>query len=139
MLVAEEHFGLRKPEGYLGFQREAIRVKHDLLGFLLEQRRLDNTVAAYGAAAKGNTLLNFSGVGPDLLPYVCDAAPSKQGKFLPGSHIPIVSPAMLMERKPDWVLILPWNIAPEVMQQQSGIRAWGGRFVRAIPRLEILE
>ena len=92
-------------------------------------------MAAYGAAAKGNTLLNYAGVKPDLLPYVCDAAPSKQGKFLPGAHIPILPPAVLQERRPDIVLILPWNIAEEVIAQQSYVRAWGGKFVVAVPSL----
>ena len=90
----------------------ADRVKDDLLAFLIEQKRAGRRVAAYGAAAKGNTLLNYAGVRPDLLPYVCDAAGSKQGKFMPGSHIPIRSPEALWENPPDYVVILPRNIAP---------------------------
>ena len=100
-------------------------MKDDLLMFLIEQKRAGSRVAAYGAAAKGNTLLNYAGVRRDLLPYVCDAAPSKQGKFLPGSHIPIL-PSALKERRPDLVLILPWNIAEEVIQQQGYVQEWGG-------------
>ena len=136
---AEEAAGLRERTTYRQFQARAEAIKHDLLRFLIEQKRAGKIVAAYGAAAKGNTLLNFSGVRPDLLPFVCDAATSKQGKYLPGSRIPIVAPEMLSERKPDYVLILPWNIADEVRTQQQRVRDWGGRFVVAIPRLIIYE
>ena len=94
-------------------------------------------MAAYGAAAKGNTLLNFAGVKPDLLPFVCDAAPAKQGKFLPGSHIPILPPQALTEARPDIVVILPWNIAEEIKRQNVHVREWGGRFVTAVPELEV--
>nr|WP_318546481.1 methyltransferase C-terminal domain-containing protein [Mycobacterium lepraemurium] len=100
-------------ETYIEFQNRANRVKDDLLAFLIEQKRAGRRVAAYGAAAKGNTLLNYAGVRPDLLPYVCDAARSKQGKFMPGSHIPIRSPETLRENPADYVVILPWNIARE--------------------------
>lgn len=93
---------------------------------------------AYGAAAKGNTLLNYAGVRPDLLPLVCDAAPAKQGKFMPGSHIPIASPEMLRALEPDIVLVLPWNLAEEVADQHSYVREWGGRFAIAVPELRIL-
>ena len=112
-------------------------MKDELLLFLLEQKRRGKKVAAYGAAAKGNTLLNYAGVKPDLLPYVCDAAPSKQGKFLPGSHIPVLPPAALRERRPDIVLILPWNITEEVVMQHGYVRDWGGRFAVAIPKMRI--
>jgi hypothetical protein len=95
-------------------------------------------VAAYGAAAKGNTLLNYAGVKPDLLAYVCDAAPSKQGKYMPGSHIPILKPAMLRERRPDIVLILPWNIAKEVIRENAVVREWGGKFAVAVPKLSVI-
>jgi hypothetical protein len=93
-------------------------------------------VAAYGAAAKGNTLLNFAGVQPDLLPYVVDKNPAKQGKYMPGSRIPIVEEAQLRMDKPDYVLILPWNLKEEVMNQLSYIRDWGGRFAIAVPGLQ---
>ncbi len=136
VLDEEEQAGLRALAGYRDFQARADRVKDELLAFLIEQKRAGRIVAAYGAAAKGNTLLNYAGVKPDLLPYVCDAAPSKQGKYLPGSHIPIVPPTALREHKPDWVLILPWNLAAEVVEQQDSIRDWGGRFVTAVPELE---
>lgn len=138
MLEMEEQHGLRSLDVYRQFQPRAERVKHDLLSFLLEKKYQGKTVAAYGAAAKGNTLLNFAGVRPDLLPYVCDAAPSKQGKFLPGSHIPILPPAALREHKPDFVIILPWNIAGEVRQQNHFVGEWGGQFVVAVPSIAYL-
>ena len=122
---------------YQGFQAKANRVKDGLLAFLLEQKRAGKTVAGYGAAAKGNTLLNYAGVKPDLLPFVCDAAPAKQGKFMPGSHIPILGPAALIEHRPDYVIILPWNLKAEVTHQLAHIRAWGGQFVTAVPILEV--
>ena len=139
LLAEEERRGLHRLSTYEQFQARADRVKDDLLMFLIEQKRTGKQVAAYGAAAKGNTLLNYAGVKPDLLPYVCDAAPSKQGKFLPGTHIPIVAPAVLRERRPDIVLILPWNIADEVVAQQSHVRKHGTRFVVAIPTLRDVQ
>ena len=137
VLDAEAVAGLRDLSVYQRFQPRADRVKDDLLTYLIEQRRAGRTVAAYGAAAKGNTLLNYAGVKPDLLPFVCDAAPSKQGKYLPGSHIPILPPAALTERRPDDLLILPWNIADEVRDQLSDLAAQGTRFVTAVPALRI--
>jgi hypothetical protein len=137
-LVAEEvRRGLQSPVGYEGFQAKANRIKDDLLFFLIQQKRAGKTVAAYGAAAKGNTLLNYAGVKPDLLPFVCDAAPSKQGKWMPGSHIPILPPSALTERRPDFLLILPWNIAAEVRQQNIALERLGTRFVTAIPELTV--
>src|SRR5690606_16414575 len=103
----------------------------------IEQKRAGKSVAAYGAAAKGNTLLNYAGVKPDLLPYVCDAAPSKQGKYMPGSHIPILAPTILQERRPDVVVILPWNIADEIRAQTQGLADLGTQFMTAVPQLEI--
>jgi hypothetical protein len=137
LLAEEERRGMCSLAAYRDFQARADRVKDDLLIFLIEQKRAGKRVAAYGAAAKGNTLLNYAGVGPDLLPYVCDAAPSKQGKFMPGSHIPIFPPSALRERRPDIVLILPWNIAAEVVAQHGYVRAWGGEFAVAVPRLRV--
>lgn len=137
ILTAEAEGGLFQADTYVGFQQRADRVKDDLLAFLLEQKRAGKSVVGYGAAAKGNTLLNYAGIRADLLPFVCDAAPSKQGRFLPGSHIPILAPAVLRERQPDFVLILPWNIADEVIAQHGYIREWGGRFVTAVPKLTI--
>jgi hypothetical protein len=115
----------------------AERIKHDLVTFLSQARREGRLVVAYGAAAKGNTLLNFAGVRRDLIPFVCDAAPSKQGKWLPGSRIPIVSPEELTRCEPDYVLILPWNISAEVMQQNARLVEKGVRFVTAVPELKI--
>jgi hypothetical protein len=138
LLTREEQFGITKLATYAGFQKRAERVKDDLLAFLIEQKRAGRRVAAYGAAAKGNTLLNFAGVRPDLLPYVCDAANSKQGKFLPGSHIPIRSPEALRENPPDSVLILPRNIALEVQTQLHDLVSQGVRFVTAVPELSFL-
>ena len=128
--------GLRGLAVYQEFQARADRVKDDLLLFLLQQKRAGKKVAAYGAAAKGNTLLNYAGVKPDLLPFVCDAAAAKQGKFMPGSHIPILPPAVLAEQRPDFVVILPWNIAGEIKQINCGLAQRGTKFVTAVPRLE---
>lgn len=135
VLAGEREAGLLEFTAYQGFQSRANKVKDDLVGFLIEQKRAGKVVAGYGAAAKGNTLLNYAGIRPDLLPYVCDAAPSKQGKYMPGSHIPILPPATLQERQPNIVLILPWNIADEVVAQNAAVRDWGGRFVTAVPGL----
>jgi hypothetical protein len=139
LLEAEERFGLRRLPTYLGFQSHADNVKDGLLVFLLEQKRAGRKVAAYGAAAKGNTLLNYAGVKQDLLLFVCDAAASKQGTYLPGSHIPVVEPARLREHRPDVVLILPWNIAGEVSCQHAYVREWGGRFAVAVPEIRMLD
>ncbi len=137
-LLEEERLrGMRNLEIYQGFQLRAERVKDDLLLFLIDQKRAGKVVAGYGAAAKGCTLLNFAGIKPDLLPYVCDAAPSKQGKYLPGTHVAILHPDELHERKPDIVLILPWNIQDEVTQQLSHIREWGGKFAVAVPSVTL--
>jgi SAM-dependent methyltransferase len=133
----EEKQGLRQLATYQSFQARADRVKRDFLDFLLEQQRLGKNVAAYGAAAKGNTLLNYAGIGPDLLPYICDAAPAKQGKFMPGSHIPILAPAEILRRKPDVIVILPWNIRDEVVKLLEDAREWGAKFAVAVPRLQV--
>jgi len=137
LIAVEEQNGLRSIVTYRQFQPQAEKVKNELLAFLIAQKGAGKSVVAYGAAAKGNTLLNFAGVKPDLLPFVCDAAQSKQGKFLPGSHIPILPPDTLVTHKPDFVLILPWNIADEINSQLSYLHEIGTRFVTAIPRLRI--
>lgn len=137
-LLAEEHRrGMATLDYYAAFQPRADQVKDAFLRFLLDAKRDGHSVAAYGAAAKGNTLLNYAGVKPDLLPFVCDAAPSKQGKLMPGSHIPILPPAALDGARPDFVVILPWNIAPEVRAQLAHLAAQGTRFVTAVPELRI--
>lgn len=135
LLRREQEFGVTRLATYTEFQKRANRVKDDLLAFLIEQKRADKRVAAYGAAAKGNTLLNYAGVRPDLLPYVCDAATAKQGKLMPGSHIPIRAPEALRENPPDFVVILPWNIAHEVREQLADLVHGGTRFVTAVPEL----
>lgn len=138
VLQEEQKRGLQQLSTYLSFQPRADKVKNDLLAFLIEQKRNGEKVAAYGAAAKGNTLLNYAGVKSDLLPFVCDAASAKQYKFMPGSHIPILPPTAIAEEKPDFVVVLPWNIADEVMRQNAFIRQWGGKFVMAVPELRVL-
>lgn len=138
LLRDENEFGVTRLEPYVTFQVGAERVKDDFLGYLIEQKRAGRKVVAYGAAAKGNTLLNFAGVKKDLISYVCDAAPSKQGKYMPGSHIPILSPQALKEDPPTDVVILPWNIADEVQMQLRGSVGSATRFVIAIPELAVL-
>jgi hypothetical protein len=137
LLRREEQAGLNRSETYAAFQARADRVKDDLLAWLINQKRSGRLVAAYGAAAKGNTLLNYAGVRQDLLASVYDAAPSKQGRYLPGSHIPILPPATLRTNPPDDLLILPWNIASEVIAQLADLAAHGTRFVTAVPRLRV--
>lgn len=137
LLDDERQAGMTGPDFYAGFQREAVRIKHELLDFLLQARREGLRVAAYGAAAKGNTLLNFAGVRADLLPYVVDLNPAKQGRYLPGSRIPVVDEARLKAERPERVLVLPWNLRDEITGQLEYIRTWGGRFVTAVPKLEV--
>jgi SAM-dependent methyltransferase len=137
MLSREAAEGLTQLPTYAGFQARADRIKDDLLLFLIEQKRAGKRVAAYGAAAKGNTLLNYAGIKPDLLPYVCDAAAAKQGKYLPGSHIPIHPPEALLQDPPDHVLVLPWNLATEIRAQLAGLEARPVKFVTAVPALSI--
>ena len=137
ILSEESHKGMRNLQIYQQFQSYANKIKDDLLLFLLEQKRAGKKVVGYGAAAKGCTLLNYAGIKPDLLTYVCDAGSSKQGKYLPGTHIPILHPDVLRERMPDIVLILPWNIREEVMQQIAFIRDWGGMFAVAVPFINL--
>ncbi|MDN5929320.1 MAG: class I SAM-dependent methyltransferase, partial [Hyphomicrobiales bacterium] len=133
ILAEELARGMDGAAFYEGFQDRADAVKNGFLRFLIDARRDGRSVAGYGAAAKGNTLLNYAGVKPDLLPFVCDAAKSKQGMLMPGSHIPILPPEALSERRPDYVVILPWNIADEVRKQLSPLAGKGTRFVTAVP------
>jgi len=137
LLKREVAVGMTTAAYYAGFQAKTDQVKNELLAFLIEAKREGKKVAAYGAAAKGSTLLNYAGVRSDLISFVSDAAPSKQGKFMPGSRIPIVSEARIREYRPDYVIILPWNLREEVMTQLSYIREWGGRFVVAVPKGKI--
>jgi len=138
LLELEAQADMQTLKGYQGFQSKVEAIKHELLLFLLTQRRLGKTVVAYGAAAKGNTLLNFAGVKPDLLSQVYDAAPSKQGKFLPGSHIPILAPCDMPSKAPDYMLILPWNIANEVICALDELKQQGCQFVTAIPKITLI-
>jgi 2-polyprenyl-3-methyl-5-hydroxy-6-metoxy-1,4-benzoquinol methylase len=137
-LQAEFDAGVKTTEYYATLAPAAERIKHDLLRFLLQAKADGKRVVGYGAAAKGNTLLNYAGVKPDLLAWVADANPHKQGKYLPGSRIPIVSPAQIDLEKPDYILVLPWNLLHEVSQQLAQVRQWDGRFVIAVPELTVL-
>ena len=139
LIAAERTAGLDDIESYRSFSVLAQRAKRRLLQFLIVAKESDRTVAAYGAPAKGNTLLNYSGAGTDLIDYTVDRSPYKQGHFLPGTHIPIHEPDHIRSTKPDYVLILPWNLKDEVMRDMSYIREWGGRFVVPIPDVEILD
>jgi SAM-dependent methyltransferase len=138
LLAEESERGLQTLPTYQNFQARADKVKDDLIIFLIEQKRAGKKVAAYGAAAKGNTLLNYGGIKPDLLPFVCDAAPAKQGKYMPGSHIPIFPPSAMIANMPDFVLILPWNIAAEIKQQNAALAVQGVQFITAVPELTVL-
>jgi SAM-dependent methyltransferase len=135
VLAEEDAAGMRTPSYYAGFGERVLRVKHDFLSFLLESRRSGRTVAGYGAAAKGNTLLNYAGVRSDLVSFVADRNPAKQGKFLPGSRIPVVDEPALRAARPDFVVIFPWNIRDEIAAQLAYVAEWGGRFVTAVPEL----
>lgn len=129
---------LDKVEGYYNFKDKVSAIKNELLDFLLNVNKNNKKAVAYGAAAKGNTLLNYFGIKNDIIEYVVDKSPYKVGKFLPGSHIKIVEESKIKETKPDFVIILPWNIKEEIIDQLSYIRDWGAKFVVAIPKLEIL-
>lgn len=137
ILSKERDAGMFDIGWYQGFQAQADRIKHEFISFLLECKRNGKKIVGYGAAAKGNTLLNYAGVRPDLLPYVVDASPHKQGRYLPGSRIPVVAETRIHETRPDFVLILPWNLREEIEAQLAYIRAWGGRFVTCIPEREV--
>lgn len=138
VLLEELNYGLQSRELYEKFQEKVNVIKNNLLKFLISQKEEGAIVVGYGAAAKGNTLLNYCGVKPDLLPYIFDAAPSKQDKFMPGSHIPIKHPSFLEGSRPDFVLILPWNISEEIISQLAHIRSYGARFIVAVPELKII-
>jgi len=137
ILEIEENADIRSMSFYRGLQNRALQIKIDFLSFLLDAHKQGKKVAAYGAAAKGNTMLNYAGVKPDLLPYVVDMNSAKQGKYLPGSRIPIVEESVLQKDKPDYIVILPWNLKNEVMSQLAYIREWGGQFVTAVPGIEV--
>lgn len=130
--------GLTDLDYYGGFQPKAEKIKFDLLAFLIEQKRSGKKIAAYGAAAKGNTLLNYCGIKTGLIDFVVDVSPFKQNLFLPASHIPIVDESFIRKEKPDFIMVLPWNIKEEIFNQLGYIREWNGKFVTAIPKLQIL-
>lgn len=137
LIEREEQFGLKSIDTYTNFTEKVQKIKADFWEFILQKRKEGNTISAYGAAAKGNTLLNYCGVKNDYIDFVVDAAPSKQGKFLPGSHIPVVKEDVLREIKPDYVIIFPWNIKDEITSQLAYIREWNSKFVTFVPQLEI--
>jgi len=136
-MLLDKEKGFSDVDYYSGFQHQALNIKMSFLDFLITQKKTGKKVAAYGAAAKGNTLLNYCGIKSDLIEYVADANPHKQNKFLPGSHISVVSETYLKEQKPDYVIIFPWNIKEEIQAQLSYIKEWGGKFVMAIPSFHI--
>ena len=138
LLEKEMSKGLTSLEYYSNFQEKALQVKLDITSFLIEQKRKGKKVAAYGAAAKGNTLLNYCGIKNDLIEFVVDANPNKQNKWLPASHIPVVNEDHLKAEKPDFVIILPWNLKTEITAQLSYIKEWGGQFVVPVPKLELI-
>jgi hypothetical protein len=138
LLAKEMRNGMTGPEYYENFQDKAFNIKLELTDFLIEKKKNNKKIAAYGAAAKGNTLLNYCGVKNDLIEYVVDANPYKQDKFLPASHIPIVNEDYLKANQPDYVIILPWNLKDEITNQLSYIRNWNGQFVIPIPKLQLL-
>jgi hypothetical protein len=138
VLDEEESAGLHTVTGHEGFAGQVLQIKSDLLEFLLSAAREGRSVAGYGAPGKGNTLLNHCGIRSDLLSYTVDRSPVKQGKFLPGTHIPIYAPERLAETRPDYILVLPWNLREEISRQLDYIRSWGGRLVFPIPALEIV-
>ena len=138
MLEKELQAGITTPEYYQNFQQRVDDIKYQALMFLIDQKKLNKKVIGYGAAAKGNTLLNYAGIkGDDLIKFVVDAAPSKQGKYLPGSHIPVYDEVKIKEYRPDFIIILPWNLKDEITEQLSYAREWGCQFVVFIPAIEI--
>ena len=138
MLLKESNAGITTTAYYQNFQARADKLKYKFLSFLLQQKKEHKKIIGYGAAAKGNTFLNYAGIkGNDLIEFVVDAAPSKQGKFLPGSHIPVYSEAMIRSSRPDYIIIFPWNLKEEIMQQLSYVNEWGCQFVVCIPDLQL--
>jgi hypothetical protein len=138
MRKREEDAGFRRMETYGRFGEQVKETKRKLLEFLIGAKREGKSVAGYGAPGKGNTLLNYCGIRTDFLDYTVDRNPYKQGKLLPGTHIPILHPDKIRETRPDYLLILPWNFKEEIMAQMSGIREWGGKFVVPIPEVRVL-
>jgi hypothetical protein len=138
ILQKEAEAGLTDIATYLAYQSKVEKAKDDMVAFLIEQKRAVKKVAGYGAAAKASTLLNYAGIRPDLLAFISDAAPSKQHKYLPGCHVPVLPPDALKDYQPDWVVVFAWNIAAEIMASQRHVKEWGGRFIVFIPELKEL-
>ena len=138
LLAREQAAGLDRLDTYRAFAGRIVETKLDLLAFFVEARRAGKLVLGYGAPAKGNTLLNYCGIGPELLPCTVDRSPHKQGLYLPGTHIPVLHPDELMRQRPAYVLILPWNLEREIVAQMAAVHDWGGRFVTPIPRVKVI-
>jgi SAM-dependent methyltransferase len=138
LLAREAEMGLDGPDIYRRFGERVVRTKCDLLDFCIRARREGRRLVGYGAPAKGNTLLNYCGIGPELIEFTVDRSPHKQGLLLPGVHIPIHAPEAILQARPDYVLILPWNLKEEIMEQMAAVRDWGGRFVVPIPEVQVL-
>lgn len=133
----EQKFGITKISTYTDFPKKVATIKDSILDFFVKTKAMKKKIIGYGAPAKGNTLLNFCGINSDFIDYTVDINPYKQGKFLPGSHIPIQSPEKVFETKPDYLLILPWNLKNEIMEQMKGIKKWNGKFVTLTPKVKI--
>ncbi len=138
MLADERAAGLDDLTTYDRFTETIVDVKCQVLEFLITARREGKLVVGYGAPAKGNTLLNYCGVGPELMRFTVDRSPHKQGRYLPGVQIPIFAPERILDARPDYVFILPWNIKDEIIEQMHAVRDWGGRFVVPIPSLQVI-
>jgi hypothetical protein len=135
--LREQALGFERPDTYASFGEQVKETKRKLLDFLISTRRAGKSVAGYGAPGKGSTLLNYCGIRSDFIDYTVDRNPYKHGKFLPGTHIPIYSPEMIEQTRPDYVLILPWNLKDEIARQLVHIRQWGGKFVVPIPEVTV--
>ncbi|MGB3209932.1 MAG: class I SAM-dependent methyltransferase [Desulforhopalus sp.] len=139
LLDTEKKKGMTGSEFYVSFAEKVKSIKREILQFLIREKGSGKNIVAYGAPAKGNTLLNYCGIGTDFIDYTVDLSPHKQGKYLPGTHIPIHPPEQIFKTKPDYVILLPWNLKEEIMGQMSAIREWGGRFVTLIPSVEVID
>jgi hypothetical protein len=139
LLVQERQLGFHDVDGYLNFDEEVRRTKRNLLAFLIKAKNADRTICGYGAPGKGNTLLNYCGIGPDFLDFTVDRNAYKHGRFTPGMHIPIHPVEMIDQAKPDYILILPWNLKQEIVDQMRHVMEWGGRFIVPIPTLSVID
>ena len=137
ILNLELKFGLNNLKTYEKFKNDVFNLKHQALNFLFKEKKKNKKIIAYGAAAKGNTFLNYCGIGNEFIDFVVDRSKFKQGKYLPGNNIPIVSEEKLINHKPDYIIILPWNLTEEIIQQLSYAKKWGCLFVTFIPKLKI--